>query len=119
MENASVELKTLRMASNAQLRRVRECVVAEIVERIPIVEGGAPQRAEIKRWIDRWGDLINKIGGIDGMETISILQVRTMRCRPLIRGKSDGEYFAGALRSIKAAAIIWANSCIPLPGRHR
>jgi translation initiation factor eIF-2B subunit epsilon len=75
LENASVELKTLRMASNVPLRRVREGVVAGIVERIPLVEGAVPQRAEIKKWVDRWGDLINLIGGVDGVETVSILQV--------------------------------------------
>jgi hypothetical protein len=76
LENASVELKTLRMASNVPLRRVREGVVAGIVERIPLVEGAVPQRAEIKTWVDRWGDLINLIGGIDGVETVSVLQVK-------------------------------------------
>jgi translation initiation factor eIF-2B subunit epsilon len=75
LENASVELKTLRMASNVPLRRVREAVVAGIVERITLIEGAVPQRAEIKKWVDRWGDLINLIGGIDGVETVSILQV--------------------------------------------
>jgi len=74
LENASVELKTLRMASNVPLRRVREGVVAGIVERIPLIEGAVPQRAEIKKWVDRWGDLINLIGGVDGVETVSILQ---------------------------------------------
>ncbi|KAN0133810.1 Nucleotide-diphospho-sugar transferase [Lactarius tabidus] len=74
LENASVELKTLRMASNVPLRRVREAVVASIVERILLVEGSVPQRAEIKKWIDRWGNLINLIGGVDGVETVSILQ---------------------------------------------
>ncbi|KAI0281452.1 nucleotide-diphospho-sugar transferase [Russula aff. rugulosa BPL654] len=74
LENASVELKTLRMAHNVPLRHVREAVVAGIVERIPLVEGAVPQRAEIKKWVDRWGDLINLIGGIDGVETVSILQ---------------------------------------------
>jgi len=54
------------------LRRVREAVVAGIVERIPLVEGA--ERVEIKKWVDRWGDLINLIGGIDGVETVSILQ---------------------------------------------
>ena len=75
LENASVELKTLRMASNVPLRRVREAVVAGIVENIPLVEGAVPQRTEIKKWVDRWGDLINLIGGVDGVETVSILQV--------------------------------------------
>lgn len=75
LENASLELKTLRMASNVPLRRVREAVVAGIVERIPLIEGAVPQRAEIKKWVDRWGELINLIGGVDGAETISVLQV--------------------------------------------
>ncbi|KAI0273684.1 nucleotide-diphospho-sugar transferase [Gloeopeniophorella convolvens] len=74
LENASVELKTLRMASNVPLRRVREAVVAGIVEQIPLVDDAVPQRVEIKKMIDRWGDLINLIGGVDGVETISILQ---------------------------------------------
>lgn len=77
LENASVELKTLRMASNVPLRRVREVIVDGIVERIPLVEGAVPQRAEIKKWVDRWGDLINLIGGVDGVETASILQVNS------------------------------------------
>ncbi|KAH9063386.1 nucleotide-diphospho-sugar transferase [Lactarius vividus] len=74
LDNASVELKTLRMASNVPLRRVREAVVAGIVENIPLVEEAEPQRTEIKKWVDRWGDLINLIGGVDGVETVSILQ---------------------------------------------
>jgi translation initiation factor eIF-2B subunit epsilon len=75
LEDASLELKTLRMASNVPLRRVREAVVAGIVEMIPLVEGAMPQRVEIKKWVDRWGKLINLIGGVDGVETVSILQV--------------------------------------------
>jgi hypothetical protein len=77
LENASVELKTLRMASNVPLRRVREAVVAGIVDQIPLVEGAVPQRVEINKWVDRWGDLINLIGGVDGVETVSILQVNS------------------------------------------
>jgi hypothetical protein len=73
--DASIELKTLRMVSNVPLRRVREAVVAGIVEMIPLVEGAVPQRVEIKKWVDRWGELINLIGGVDGVETVSILQV--------------------------------------------
>ena len=89
LENASVELKTLRMASNVPLRRVREAVVAGIVEGIPLVEGAVPQRAEIKKWVDRWGDLINLIGGVDGVDAVSILQVSSFlpgrhRLRPAL-----------------------------------
>ncbi|KAG7452606.1 nucleotide-diphospho-sugar transferase [Guyanagaster necrorhizus] len=75
IDNAAVELKTLRMASNVPLSRVREAVIAAIVERIRIVDGGgAAQRTEISNVIQRWGGLIDRIGGVDAVETISILQ---------------------------------------------
>ena len=77
LENAAVELKTLRMASNVPLKRVREAVIAAIVECIKLVPGDpTSQRGEIARVIDRWGELINKIGGVDGVESVEVLQVR-------------------------------------------
>ncbi|KAJ7774726.1 nucleotide-diphospho-sugar transferase [Mycena metata] len=75
VDNAAVELKTLRMASNVSLSRVREAVVSAIVEHIQIVDGALPQRKEISRVIARWGALINQIGGIDAEETVSALQM--------------------------------------------
>lgn len=75
VDNAAVELKTLRMASNVPLTRVREAVVAAIVEHICLVEGGGAQRKEIASVIGRWGPLIDRIGGVDAVETISVLQV--------------------------------------------
>ena len=76
IDNAAVELKTLRMASNVSLSRVREAVISAIVEGIPIVDGGgASQRQEIAKMINRWGELINKIGGVDPVETVVLLQV--------------------------------------------
>jgi translation initiation factor eIF-2B subunit epsilon len=79
VDNAAVELKTLRMASNVPLIRVREAVVGAIVERINIVGGGGPaQRKEITSVVARWGDLINQIGGVDAVETVSVLQVNEL-----------------------------------------
>jgi len=75
VDNAAVELKTLRMASNVPLIRVKEAVVAAIVEKIPMEGNAVSQRKEISRVIGRWGELINRIGGVDPVETISILQV--------------------------------------------
>ncbi|KAG1827058.1 nucleotide-diphospho-sugar transferase [Suillus subaureus] len=75
VDNAAVELKTLRMASNVSLRLVREAVIAAIVSRIKIMAGGGiPQRQEIASMISRWGGLIDKIGGVDPVETVEILQ---------------------------------------------
>lgn len=76
VDNAAVELKTLRMASNVSLRLVREAVIAAMVSRIKIIAGGGiPQRQEIASMIARWGGLIDKIGGVDPVETVEILQV--------------------------------------------
>lgn len=76
VDNAAVELKTLRMASNVPLKRVREAVVAAIVEKIPVVEGDmVVQKREIASILKRWGELIDRIGGVDAVETVSVLQV--------------------------------------------
>jgi translation initiation factor eIF-2B subunit epsilon len=79
VDNASVELKTLRMASNVELARVREAVIKQIVEHIKVVDDAGAQRKEIAGVVGRWGELINKIGGVDAVETVSLLQVRRFR----------------------------------------
>jgi translation initiation factor eIF-2B subunit epsilon len=81
IDNAAVELKTLRMASNVSLTRVREAVISAIIERIPIVQSGAAQqRKDISSVIGRWGSLIDKIGGVNAVETICLLQVSPVSC---------------------------------------
>ena len=85
VDNAAVELKTLRMASNVPLTRVREAVIAALVDQIRVVspeEGPAKQKAEVENVVGRWGGLINKIGGVDGVETISTLQVLVLTDGP-------------------------------------
>jgi translation initiation factor eIF-2B subunit epsilon len=101
VENASVELKTLRMASNVPLRRVKEAVVAAIVEKINVVEGDAGlQRKEIGAVIGRWGELIDRIGGVDPVETVSILQVNThtLSCYSRVTNAYFQEHCASSTR---------------------
>ncbi|KIY50957.1 nucleotide-diphospho-sugar transferase, partial [Fistulina hepatica ATCC 64428] len=75
VENAAVELKTLRMAANVSNARVREAVVSGIVDQIPLVSGGhTAQRLEIAKVVNRWGQLINQIGGVEPVETVAALQ---------------------------------------------
>ncbi|KDQ60712.1 hypothetical protein JAAARDRAFT_190866 [Jaapia argillacea MUCL 33604] len=75
VDNAAVELKTLRMASNVPISKVREAVIAGIVERIKLVADDAVgQRKEIAGVINRWGEMIDKIGGVDAVETVCMLQ---------------------------------------------
>lgn len=115
VDNAAVELKTLRMASNVPLQMVREAVVAGIVSRIKIVEGGGlPQRQEIAAMISRWGGLVNKIGGIDAVETIEILQV--MMIRETCVSVTDIDCLIGVLRFVRPFASFRADSCCTISG---
>lgn len=84
IDNAAVELKTLRMASNVPLREVREAVVSAIVEKVLLVDDVAAQRREIAKVVGRWGGLIDKIGGMDPVETVEVLQVRSLLFVPLM-----------------------------------
>lgn len=80
VDDAAVELKTLRMAANVPLRLVREEVVRALVGLVPVVPGGdaAQQRREIGRVVQRWGPLVDAIGGKDAVETVAVLQVRPL-----------------------------------------
>lgn len=118
VDNAAVELKTLRMASNVPLRLVREAVVAAIVSRIKIVEAGLPQRQEIAAMIGRWGGLIDKIGGVDAVETIEILQVMRNGRLGTCVSIADIISFIGVLRFVRTFASFRADSCCTIPGRH-
>lgn len=83
VEDAAVELKTLRMASNVPLRHVREAVVAHILKAVPLVsDNPAKQRKVIADVVGRWGELINLIGGVDAVETVEVLQVSL--CHPCL-----------------------------------
>jgi len=133
VDNAAVELKTLRMASNVPLSRVKEAVVAAIVEKIQVKEGDVPgQRREIAGVVGRWGELINKIGGVDPVETVSILQVRTYFCvsvcsvillmlfsRPTARRRLECRYLDKSsrlsIRRILLRKIIFASGMLNPP----
>jgi len=75
IDNAAIELKTLRMASNVPLKQVADQVVDFIVGKIVIVENPAGQRTEIAKVVKRWGPLLTSIGWDDPAETISELQL--------------------------------------------
>jgi translation initiation factor eIF-2B subunit epsilon len=115
VDNAAVELKTLRMASNVPLTLVREAVVAAIVEHIRLVEGGgSAQRKEIASVINRWGPLIDRIGGVDAVETISALQVT--RCPfSYASYKLTCDRYLEPLCVVETNAAVRTNTCSALP----
>lgn len=82
VDNAAIELKTLRMASNVPLSAVKEVVVGFLVSKVPLVENAAAQKAEVNKMIERWGGLVRGIKGEDPVESILILQVRFVEFFP-------------------------------------
>lgn len=118
VDNAAVELKTLRMASNVPLTRVREAVIGALVDQIRVAspgEGPAKQKAEVENVVERWGELINKIGGVDGVETISILQVPLLA--DVLWNETDIIPFVEPLRN-HGYPTVWPSSGRFLPRRY-
>ncbi|EJD53073.1 nucleotide-diphospho-sugar transferase [Auricularia subglabra TFB-10046 SS5] len=82
IEDAAIELKTLRMSSNVPQRQVRDAVVRFLVNKIDLVEGNpAAQKQAIARVVDRWGPLLNSLGAADSEETVELLQKHCSRPR--------------------------------------
>ena len=79
VEDAAIELKTLRMASNVDLKLVKDVLVSFLVKHINIVNDGAQQRAEVNKIIDRWGRLVSALGADDAVENLLLFQVSDHR----------------------------------------
>ncbi|CCO28051.1 translation initiation factor eIF-2B epsilon subunit [Rhizoctonia solani AG-1 IB] len=76
IDNAAIELKTLRMASNVPLPQVREAAIAFIIQKLSDEGAGRP---EVKKMFARWGGLLKQIGGYDEAETL--LQFQKACCK--------------------------------------
>jgi len=76
VENAAIELKTLRMASNVSLTAVKEVITAFLASKIPLKDGDATaQKKVVNVMISRWGALLSAIGSESPVENILQLQV--------------------------------------------
>lgn len=75
VENAAIELKTLRMASNVPITAVKEVVIAFLVSKIPLDDDQATQKKAVNAMIARWGGLLMAIGSETPVESILMLQV--------------------------------------------
>ena len=76
VDNAAIELKTLRMASNVQLRSVKQVVIGFLLSKIQLTGTLAQQKQAVNKTIERWGPLLPAIGGEDPIENTLLLQVR-------------------------------------------
>lgn len=75
VENAAIELKTLRMATNVPITAVKEVVITFLVSKIPLSPDAVTQRKAVNEMIARWGGLLGAIGSESPVESIILLQV--------------------------------------------
>jgi len=80
IEDIVLELKTLRMANNADMDRAKLMVVAFLLKRLPIVEGNtAEQNRLTQQHFHKWGRLILLLCQGEMARALSRLQVCTLR----------------------------------------
>lgn len=70
IDNAAIELKTLRMASNVPLKEVRKIVIEFFLEKFSIEDPKS-----IGEILDRWGGLIEIVSSDDQVEALGLVQV--------------------------------------------
>lgn len=70
IDNASLELKTLRMASNVSLHDVQRIVIEVMLDRC---KPSDPK--QVKALVSRWGKLIAQVSHDDEQQTITLTQV--------------------------------------------
>lgn len=76
MDDVVLELKTLRMANNADMSRVEHMVVAAFVRSIEISQNAAEHKQRVGTALKRWGALINTLCRNNMASALSRLQVR-------------------------------------------
>ncbi len=71
VSNISIELKTLRMATNVPQKEVCAIVVAFVLSQLD-----ASKPKELVQTMDKWGPLIAGVAADDEIEALSVMQVR-------------------------------------------
>jgi translation initiation factor eIF-2B subunit epsilon len=63
VDDAAIELKTLRMASNVPLSRVRRVVVRYLARRVPLPKGASARELyeSATKVVQRWGGLVSSV----------------------------------------------------------
>lgn len=77
LDDIALELKTLRMANNADMDRVKVMVVAFFLKQMPIVTGDSAKQKEVAKDIfGKWGSLITTLCQGEMHKALLRLQVR-------------------------------------------
>ena len=95
VENAAIELKTLRMASNVPLRQVVSVVVPFMCRQVQGKLGASAAPAEVSRavngLVERWGDLVASLTGGQESGQVEALLFLQEHCAA---GEDDGSAHA-------------------------
>jgi len=74
VDDAAIELKTLRMASNVTMTEVREVVLDFVVNLVKGEPGSAAQKNNISPVVERWSGLIINLVASERVEILLLLQ---------------------------------------------
>ncbi|KZT60474.1 nucleotide-diphospho-sugar transferase [Calocera cornea HHB12733] len=83
VDDAAIELKTLRMASNVTMTEVRDVVIEFVVGLVKGEPGSAAQKNNISPVVERWAGLITNLMASERVEMLLLLQVRFKTCARL------------------------------------
>ena len=75
MDDVVLELKTLRMANNADMSRVEHMVVAAFVRSIELGQNTVEQKGRVGAALKRWGALLTSLCRSNMAGALSRLQV--------------------------------------------
>lgn len=79
VKDVGIELKTLRMATNADIDRVKHMVIAFSLKQLLVVKGNLPeQRRSTMSLYQRWGGLIKDLCQGEMAEALLRLQVSSL-----------------------------------------
>lgn len=80
VKDVGIEIKTLRMATNADINRAKHLVIAFSLKQLQVVKGNLPeQRRQALTLYQRWGGLIKELCQDEMAEALSRLQVSSFR----------------------------------------
>ncbi|KZO97910.1 nucleotide-diphospho-sugar transferase [Calocera viscosa TUFC12733] len=74
VDDAAIELKTLRMASNVTMTEVRDVVIEFVVGLVKGEPGSAAQKNNISPVVERWAELIINLVASERVESLLLLQ---------------------------------------------
>jgi hypothetical protein len=81
VKDVGIEIKTLRMATNADIDRAKHMVVAFSLKQLQIVKGNIPEQRRLAMTLyKRWGGLIQDLCQDEMAEVLLRLQVSPIDC---------------------------------------